>query len=82
MKDVNSNDNKDRDDNEKKGGIHMNVGIFAGLVGGGILGFIIGTIFNDVPLYSGFGMILGMAIAFDLSIPSKKNDTDEEETRE
>ncbi|MBR1692249.1 MAG: hypothetical protein IJ711_05665 [Lachnospiraceae bacterium] len=51
--------------------IRVNIFVFAGMLCGGVLGLFFGSIFDNMPLYTGFGMILGMALVFDLTAHRK-----------
>ena len=62
--------------------VSVNLNAFAGLLAGGFLGLFLGWIFHDLPLYTGFGMILGMALAFDLTTHRKTKASCAEETKE
>lgn len=55
-----------RENGDDKKHISINIGLLAGLLGGALLGILIGTILNDIPFYTGFGMVLGMAISIDM----------------
>ena len=66
MNEVNSNEKKGENEDSKKH-IEVNIGLLAGLFGGAVLGSLIGAVFHDIPLYTGLGMVLGMAISFDLA---------------
>ena len=69
-------------DNKEPGnkrGPAVNLPILFGLAGGAVLGAVIGYIAGDMPLYTGFGMIAGMAIAFDIGRHVRKSERDGDE---
>ena len=53
---------------------NINIGLLAGLFGGAVLGSLIGAVAHDIPLYTGFGMLLGMAISFDMMTHLKRKE--------
>ena len=55
-------DERQEENRNGKRHINVNIGLLAGLFGGAILGVFIGAVAHDIPLYTGFGMLLGMAI--------------------
>ncbi|MBR1852695.1 MAG: hypothetical protein IJ794_06060 [Lachnospiraceae bacterium] len=63
---------------KKKNTFNFDHWIAFGILGGMFLGLILGIVFQDLPLYVGFGMILGMALAVDLRAVVKKRNTQEE----
>lgn len=62
--------------------IFVNIGLLAGLFGGAILGIFIGMLLHDIPLYTGFGMILGIAIAIDMTAQIRHKKEEKEESNE
>ncbi|MBR1931512.1 MAG: hypothetical protein IJ833_08600 [Lachnospiraceae bacterium] len=69
MEEMNTKEKEEACDGKK--GLHVNVGLLAGMLFGGILGAVIGKAVHDVPLYTGFGMLIGMALVFDLTAHRK-----------
>ncbi|MDE6603779.1 MAG: hypothetical protein K2K90_16870 [Lachnospiraceae bacterium] len=81
MSKVTMNERREEDGNGKRQ-IHVNFGLLAGMIGGAILGVFIGAVAKDIPLYTGFGMILGMAISIDLAAHIKRKNEKTRETGE
>ncbi|MDE6015829.1 MAG: hypothetical protein K2H41_09060 [Acetatifactor sp.] len=84
MNRVTTDESLEKKENGKRH-INVNIGLLAGLFGGAILGGVLGAVAHDVPRYTGFGMILGMAISVDLNayIKSKEEKNSEnDEMRE
>ena len=75
-------DERQEENGNSKRHIIANFGLLAGLFGGAILGAFIGVVVHDVPLYTGFGMILGMAISIDLTTHIKRKKEKARENRE
>ena len=81
MKEQETNKNKENK-SERNQRSPVNIGLLAGLIAGGALGALIGYLTDDMPLYTAFGMILGMALALDLTPRRKDSDLESKNTHE